>query len=166
MKRVFGVLALFGLFMLLLIMPLFMMNGVSADECSVEVLPTPTSLPALFAPGVHAAKGEADPLSCDNQAGAPAFDDNRLNQRSGDAAAPLAVFCNESGGYDVYWINETANGDLVIRLVERQIEEGDGLIEDADVPGGAIEVYKLEDGSLQANFGDYTFGWNGCEIVY
>jgi hypothetical protein len=93
------------------------------------------------------------------EAGEPAFDDNRLNQRAGDAAAPLAVYCNGLGGFDVYWINENAGGELVIRTVERQVVEGQGLIEQAEVPGGVIEVYKLEDGTFQVN-------WSGCQVVY
>ncbi len=140
------------------------------DPCDPQ--PCSAKETARYGLDVKAGRPVEDTTDCEtalastSEAGAPAYTDNRLNQRGLDGAAPLAIYCNVFGGFDVYWINADAEGELVIRLVERQVEEGDGLLEDADVPGGEVTVYKLDASTLQVNFGDYLFNWDGCAIVY
>lgn len=99
-------------------------------------------------------------------AGEPAFHDDRLNQRPVDGAAPVAVYCNEYDGFDVYWINAAVQGELVLRVESSHLFTEPGFIMDAEYPGGVLSVYKLEDGLFQINVGDYVFQWDGCVVVY
>ncbi|MBL8166079.1 MAG: hypothetical protein JNJ61_29120 [Anaerolineae bacterium] len=93
--------------------------------------------------------------------------DGRLNDR--ECGAPVAVYCSNSGGIDVYKINDRSHGELAVQVLSEQIETM-GVPADQNTTLASNEdiiVSRLTTGEFQVNayYQDgkpYTVVWDNC----